>query len=333
MIRSHSPSVWRRVTAVVLGLAVGGVGLALSFRGVSWPGVMEALAHVRGGWLAAALLSSAGVGVLKAARWYRLFVPDQRGLEFLAVGTTLIVAQMINVVVPIHGGGEALRIGLIARRFPLSALRVSGTIVLEKLLDAASLGLLALAAAPVTAQHVGSPALSRLALAVAAGVLLASALAMRYRNPIRRRLSGWPRIAGWVDQVLSGFNALESGNLAWEPVMWTALVRCLSLVSLAAALQSMGLSVPLLGIVALDVLLNVSYLLPTPPALIGLVQYVTVLALGFFGIAGAPTVGAGIVVHLTVLAPYLLFGLPAGVYVWSFSLRRGSLGLPVDEGR
>lgn len=333
MTHRDAARIWRPLATVVLGLAVGGAGLALSFRGVSWPAVVDALRQVRGGWLALAALSSAGVAVLKAGRWYRLFVPDQRSLDLLAVMATLIVAQMVNVVVPIHGGGEALRIGLITRRFPVGALRVSGTIVLEKLLDAASLGLLGLAVAPVTAQLVGSPGLSRVVLLLVAGVLLASVLAMRYRNHIRRRFAQWPRFAGWVDQLMSGFNALGSRDIAWEPVAWTALVRCLSLVSLVAALQSTGLSVPLLGIVALDVLLNVSYLLPTPPALIGLVQYVTVLALGFFGITGAPTVGAGIVVHLTILAPYLLFGFPSGIYVWGFSLPRGSLGLPADEGR
>jgi len=307
---------------VVLGLAVGGAGLALSLRGVSWPALAQALRGVLPGWLALAVLASAGVAALKAARWYRLFVPHHRDLELAALGATLIVAQMVNVVVPIHGGGEALRIGLLTRRFPVGALRVSGTIVLEKLLDVGSLSLLGLVAAPVTAQLVGRPLLSRAALVAAGAALLALALAVRFRRGLRRRLRPWPRVAGWVDQLLSGFNALQSGDVAWEPVAWTAAVRCLSFVSLIAALSSTGVRLPLVGIVALDVLLNLSYLLPTPPALIGLVQAVTVLVLGFFGIAGVATVGAGMVLHLTVLAPYVVFGLPAGVYVWAFSLRQ-----------
>jgi len=320
--RARRPALWRQATTVVLGLGVGGAGLALSLRGVSWSSLVQALRGVQRGWLALAVLASAGVAVLKAARWWRLFLPHHRDLGFPALGAALIVAQMINVVVPIHGGGEALRIGLLTRRFSVSALRVSGTIVLEKLLDVGSLSFLGLIAAPVTAQLVGRPLLSQAALLTAGAALLTLALAVRFRHGLRCRLQRWPRVAGWVDQLLSGFNALQSRDLAWEPVAWTAAVRCLSFVSLIAALSSAGVRLPLVGIVALDVLLNLSYLLPTPPALIGLVQAVTVLVLGFFDIGGVATVGAGMVLHLTVLAPYLVFGFPAAVYVWAFSLHR-----------
>jgi uncharacterized membrane protein YbhN (UPF0104 family) len=328
---------WRQALTIVLALAVGGVGLFLSLRGVRWSAVLEALKGVRRGWLALAVLSSVGVAVLKATRWYRLFVPDQDSLAWRSVLATLILAQTVNVIVPIRGVGEALRVGMVTRRFPVSALRVGGTIVLEKSLDLASLSLLALAVAPISGQIVGEPILSTAILLLVGGGLLGMALAVRFRRELRDWMGRWPgrwpeKVSRLLDQLLQGFNALRSGDVAWEPVAWTAAVRCLSLASLLAALCSVGIPVPLLGIVVLHVLLNFSYLLPTPPAMIGLVQYVTILVLGFFGIARAEALGAGVVLNVTILSPFLLFGLPAWLYVWGFSPHRVGLRRAADDG-
>ena len=327
--REHVP-VWRQGMTVVLALAVGGLGLFLSLRGVRWAAVVEALKGVRREWLALAVVSSAGVAALKATRWYRLFVPDQDSLAWGSVLATLILAQTVNVMVPVRGLGEALRVGMVTRRFPVGALRVGGTIILEKSLDLASLSLLALAVAPISAQIVGEPILSTGILLLVGGGLVGMALAVRFRGRLRGWLGRWPglwpgpwpRVARPLEQLLKGFNALRSGDRAWEPVVWTAAVRCLSIVSLLAALRSVGIPVPLLGIVVLHVLLNFSYLLPTPPAMVGLVQYVTILVLGFFGVARAEALGAGVVLNLTIMSPYLLFGLPAWLYAWGFSPHR-----------
>lgn len=333
MSTGASPAAWRRVATVGLGLAVGAAGLALSLRGVRWPALVEALKGVERGWLALAVVCSAGVGVLKATRWYRLFVPDHGQVDWGSVVATLLLAQMVNVVVPVRGGGEALRIALLTRRFPVSVLRVGGTIVLEKLLDVASLSLLAVAVAPIAARIVDRPILSRAMLLLSAGAFLGLALGVRFRRELQGWLERWPGIARQLDQLLRGFNALRSGDWAWEPVAWTAAVRCLSFASLLAAVRSMGVRVPLLAAVALDVLLNLSFLLPTPPALIGLVQYASVLVLGLFGIPRAEALGAGVMLHLTILSPFLLFGLPAWVYVSGFSPRPGGMGRTAEEGR
>jgi hypothetical protein len=304
---------------IVIALAVGGLGLFLSLRGLRWSAVVGALEEVQRGWLALAVLSSVGVAVLKATRWYRLFVPDQDRLAWCSVLATLVLAQTVNVIVPIRGLGEALRVGMVTRRFPVSALRVGGTIVLEKWLDLASLSLLALAVAPVSVEVVGEQILSTAVLLLIGGGLVGMALMVRFRERLRRWLGRWPRVARLLEQLSEGFNALRSGDVAWEPVAWTGGVRCLSLVSLLAALRSVGIPVPLLGIILLHVLLNFSYLLPTPPGMIGLVQYVTILVLGFFGVARAEALGAGVVSNLVILSPFLLFGLPAWLYVWGFS--------------
>jgi uncharacterized membrane protein YbhN (UPF0104 family) len=199
---------------------------------------------------------------------------------------------------------------------------------------------LALAVAPVSVEVVGEQILSTAVLLLIGGGLVGMALMVRFRERLRRwvgrAVGPWPglgaKVAQLMDQLLRGFNALRSGDVAWEPVAWTGGVRCLSLVSLMAALRSVGIPVPLLGILVLHVMLNFSYLLPTPPAMIGLVQYVTILVLDFFGVARAEALGAGVVLNLTILSPFLLFGLPAWLYVWGVSPHRAGLGRAADDG-
>jgi hypothetical protein len=308
-----------RIVYIVLGLILGGLGLYFSLRDVQWPAVLEALTKVRWAWLILAVSSSIGVAVLKATRWYRLFAPDHRHLDWRSVLATLLLAQTVNVIVPVRGVGEALRIGVLTGRFSVSALRVSGTIVLEKFLDMLSLALLALVVTPITVRVLDRPILSKAFLLLIGTVCLGIVLTVRFQRVIKQWLTRWPIAERLLDQVLQGFNALQSSVMVGELGGWTLAVRGLSLVSLFAALRSTRVTVPLLGILALHILLNFSYLLPTPPGMIGLVQYVSVLVLGFFGVARPQTLGAGIILHLTILSPHLLLGLPAWAYVWSLA--------------
>lgn len=308
-----------RIAYVTLGLALGALGLYFSLRGVEWSAVLEALQDVRPAWLMLGISGSIGVAVLKATRWYRLFVPDHRDLEWRSVLATLILAQTVNVIVPVRGLGEALRIGVLTGRFSISALRVSGTIVLEKFLDMISLALLALVVAPITVRILDRPILLRISLLLIGIACLGIVLTVRFQATLKKWFARWPIVARLLGQVLQGFNALQSSAMVGELAGWTLAIRGLSLISLSAALRSTRVTAPLLAILVLHILLNFSYLLPTPPGLIGLVQYVSVLVLGFFDVARAQTLGAGIILHLTILSPHLLLSLPAWAYVWSLA--------------
>ncbi len=294
---------------------IGGLGLYLSLRGVNWDTVSTTLQAVRPGWLTLAVAGVVGVALLKATRWYYLFTPDHRTLDWWSLLSILILAQVVNIAVPIRGGGEILRIGSATRRFPVSALRIGGTIVVEKLVDLLALGLIALIVTPLIAQITGQPIFSIALWLLAAGMLLGIALAVRFRRPLWNLLSRWPVAACFLDQLLKGFSVLRSTASICKLVGWTTAIWALSLASLFWTLRATHVAIPFWGVLMLLLLLNLGNFLPTPPGLIGLVQYMCVLVLTSLGIARDQTLGTSIVLHLVLVLPLLLLAFPAWMRV------------------
>jgi uncharacterized membrane protein YbhN (UPF0104 family) len=322
VIQPSGPGRWRQIAYVGLGLIVGGLGLFLALDEVDGEAVLTALRGVRAGWLLLAVLGVVLVALLKAARWYWLFTPNHQAVDWRALLTILLLAQVSNVAVPIRGVGEMLRVGLTVRRFPVSVLRVGGTIVVEKLVDLLALGGIALVSAPVLGQLLGPLALTVTWWLVAVGVLVLLLASILWLAPWRacgeRGRSGW--LGRWhfatrhLDQLSSGFAALRSRAAVWELTGWTVAVWALSLGSLVCTLQATAVSVPVWGGVLLLLLLHLGFLLPTPPGLIGLVQYVCVRVLTFFDVPRSQAFGTGIVLHLVLVVPLVL----CAVLAWFF---------------
>jgi uncharacterized protein (TIRG00374 family) len=305
---------WRQIVYVSLGLAVGGLGLFLALDEVDGDAVLTALRGVRAEWLLLAVLGVVLVALFKAARWYRLFTPDHQAIDWRALLTILLLAQVSNVAVPIRGVGEMLRVGLTVRRFPVSALRVGGTIVVEKLVDLLALGGIALVSAPVLGKIVGPKALTVTRWLLAASVLVLLLLSIPRLAPWRARgersrtswLGRWLLATRHLDQLSSGFAALRSSAAVWELTGWTVAVWAFSLGSLVCTLQATAVSVPIWGGVMLLLLLHLGFLLPTPPGLIGLVQYVCVTVLTGFDVPRSQAFGTGVVLHLVLVVPLVL---------------------------
>jgi uncharacterized membrane protein YbhN (UPF0104 family) len=297
-----------------VGLVVGGVSLYLALDDVDGHAVLAAMHGLRAGWLILGVLGVILVALFKAARWYRLFAPHHQALDWHALLTILLVAQVSNVVLPLRGVGETLRVGLTARRFSISALRVGGTIVTEKLMDLLALGGMFLVSAPALDRVLGRSGLTARWWFLGAGLVLLLLAALSWVAPWRacgeRSRTSW--LGRWLlatrhlDQLSSGFAALHSRAVRWELAGWTVAVWALSLASLMCALQASAVSIPIWGGVLLLLLLHLGFLLPTPPGLIGLVQYVCVQVLTFFDVSRSQAFGAGVVLHLVLVVPLLL---------------------------
>jgi len=314
-LKQGSVGGWRQVAYAGAGLMLGGLGLYLSLRDVEWNTVWETLRAVRPVWLILAVVCVVGVAWLKAMRWYSLFTPNDRHLDGWSLAAILILAQVVNIVVPLRGSGEMLRIGWVTRRYSINALQVGGTLVVEKLTDLLVLLGIALAVLPWVAQIVGRTVFIFALWLLVAGVLIMTAVVVRFRGAFADRLGRWPLAARYLDQVFGGFSALRSVNSTWELTGWTLAVWVLSFASLFGTLQAAQIAIPVEGGGVLLLLLYLSFLLPTPPGLIGLVQYVCVLVLTFFGVTRDRALGAGIVLHLVLVLPLLALAFPAWLYV------------------
>jgi len=313
--RGESKKVWRRALYVLAALALGGLGLVFSLREVDWTVVAQTLRTIRPMWLAWALLGTLGVVVVKAARWYRLLSVERSMGDWWSSLSILVLAQAVNIAVPVRGGGEALRVGLMARRFPVKMLEVGGTVVVEKVADFLALGLIGLIIVPSAAQMVEKPAVLSLLWLAGLGGLLTIVVLVRIRGSLHKWLSRWPTARRLVDQLLRGFGMVRSTSSVWELVVWTAAVWGLSSGSLYAVLQATRVTPPLWGVLALILLLHASFVLPTAPGLVGVVQTVCILVLGFFGFSRGRALGVSVVVHAVLVLPLIVLALPAWLYV------------------
>ncbi len=174
----------RRVGLSVLGLGVSAIAVWLCVRSVDVREVAHQLANADGGPILAFLVVLATQTVVRAARW-SLLLP-RRDAQRIAIRRTLpplLVGYLGNAVLPARLG-EPVRAVLVARREGLPAAATFGSVVLERVIDSATVALLVLPAAWAA----GAPSwIVQVAAisAVAAGALLAVLSFVGLAGPVR----------------------------------------------------------------------------------------------------------------------------------------------------
>jgi hypothetical protein len=303
------------------GLMVGGAALYVSLRDVAWDTLVHSFEGVRWLWLAAAVIVSMTVAFLKAVRWHRLLVPDLRNMPWSLTFAVLILSHTLNLLVPVRGLGETARVGLLAQKTDGHALRIGGTLILEKFLDVLSLVVLAVILSPMLVEMIDPVWISR--LLIVTGVMgVGLLLIVRFQRSVRVGLRRWPTLSTWLHKLLSGLDAVKSQARIGELAGWTIAIRAVSAVSLLFALRAARLSLPLRGLLTLDILFNLSFLLPAPPGMIGVIQYIAILVLGLFDIRRTQALVAGVLLNIVIVSPVLLLTVPSWFRVMMTARRR-----------
>lgn len=303
----------RQKTQLGLRILIGVFLLWLAFRGVSLAKIGELFSQVNYIYIVLALAALLVSGMVKAWRWRLLFHPDENQLRFSKVWRILMMGQMVNILIPARFG-EVTRVYLMNQIEDRSAVRVLGTIGIEKLLDVSILisltailpllmplpdwlhapsrvlviaGIIALLVMFSVAYHRSS--LSRIA------IFLTSFLPAMYRTMILSQLEG----------ALESLSALRHRRINlklsfWSVVAWLASSLVNYLVFLA-----LGLSLPFIASVFLLLVLHVGIAVPSSPGKIGVFHYLCLLALSVF------SVDRGIALGYSTILYILAFGTPS----------------------
>ncbi len=314
-------AVWRRWALSVL---VGGLCLWFSLRGLDLTALGAALLRARGGWLAAALGAVLLVALLKAARWHLLYPPAARLVNWRKIFPTLMIAQMLNVVIPLRVG-ELARIGLMAQD-GVSAGATLSTIVVEKSLDLLTVGALVGAFAPLTLLPEWLPATAGLNMALTgAGILGMLLLAWRYRAALKTlavrlvEFRGWlparwrERLVRLLNDMLEGLGALHTWRNALPVLLFTTLSWVTSVATMVCMLAAFDFPARWQTALVLSLAIYLSNLVPLPPGLVGVVSAVTVVTLGWFGLPRLETAALGVALNVVLVGPLVLLG---GAAVW-----------------
>lgn len=254
-------------------------------------------------WLALALLVIAGNFVLRGWRWHEIMrYANVAHRTRDAFGLTL-VGYMGNNVLPARGG-ELLKIGLLGPRSDARRREILGTVVVERVLDAAVLA--ALFAVLTWAGVQGSPRGRGLATAVAA-VLAAGALALAAYLRLRRR-GRFERFAMTIRPVARA-SKLFARPRGIALAVLSLLIWCLDGVTFLMIAHSVDVDLAVLPAVAVVALASLVAAIPAAPGYVGTFDAGILFGLHAAGVKGADAVGVLLLTRFMLFVPVTVAGL------------------------
>ncbi len=127
----------KKTLKIVLALSLGGVFLWLAFRNVHLEELWEYAQNISYGWILPLALTSLASHCLRAERWRLLIEHDKKDLSRVTLISGVMTGYLLNIVGPRLG--EVTRPVYVAKRENLSSSKLMGTIVLERIIDLATM--------------------------------------------------------------------------------------------------------------------------------------------------------------------------------------------------
>ncbi len=253
--------------------------------------------------LAAATATYAVVTAIRGWRWHAILRHAQIAHRGSDAGALVAVGYMGNTVLPARGG-EILRVILMAQRSDANKREILGSIVSERLLDAAVL--LVLFATMTFAGAAPSGLGNRLALAclIGAAALIAAAWAT-----LRIRRSGrLDRVASAIRPFLRASRPLASstgfGLLVVTGVLWGLEVAVFWLVG-----QAVNIDVTLVEGAFLVVLTSFVMSIPAAPGYVGTFDAALLFGLTGYGVVGGQALAFALLWRFVLFVPITVLGL------------------------
>lgn len=127
----------KRTLKITAALLIGGVFLWLAFRNVRLSEVWNHIQNIHLTWVIPFAVVGLLSHVLRAERWRLLIKQDKEHLSRITLISGVLTGYLLNIVGPRLG--EVARPVYVARQEGLSASKLMGTIVLERIIDVATM--------------------------------------------------------------------------------------------------------------------------------------------------------------------------------------------------
>ncbi len=328
----HSPRARRAVLAMV-GLVISAIALIVVGRSVDLAQTGRILASAAPGPLIIALAVLFLGLAIRLFRWLVLLPPRRDGSRVGARNLLpiLVVGYLGNAVLPARLG-EVLRSFLAAQREQVAFGGALGSVLLERVVDTATLAVLAF----VAAAGLGAAGwiVQGTGLIAGAGVIIVIVLATWGFRPFVRLLEQFARIAVLRPVVTSLMARLEqfvywSGGAHRRQALAIAVVLSLgawlgdaTMVWLVG--QSVGVALPPLGAVLVLAITALATAIPSAPAYVGTFELAAVAAAGAVGVQPTDALALAVLAHGLTLLPTVTLG-PIALAGMGGGLRRMSL--------
>lgn len=310
----------RKALSWALSIAVSGVLLYFSLRGVAWAHVWSIIAAAQWRYIAAAGGITSCSFFMRAVRW-RILLNAEADFDILTVFWANMAGYLGNSFLPARAG-EVVRSLLISSRSALSKTYVLTTALSERLMDVIALVLWSsVVLLGVKTKPQWMTGLSR-SMALAAGLGAAAIFVVPHTgNLVETILRRIPmpagirtRLIGFAEQILLGLRAFHdwrrlAGFVFLTVVIWMADACCVMV-----GARGLGLTIPFPVAMLLLTAMGLGSALPSTPGYVGVYQFVAVTVLVPFGIGRDGALAYILVAQAMSYVAVLLYGLP-GLYL------------------
>lgn len=328
----------RRLVLALVGLAASAVALYLAVRSVDLAATVGAIAAASLAPLLAAVVLLFVSMVLRSWRWQRLLPVAPPVRRILPV---LLVGYLGNAVLPARLG-EPIRSYLLARREGLSSAGVFGTSILERIVDLATLALMAF----VATLAIGAPSWLTQLTGAAAGVAWAvlAVLVFVGMGPLLRllhRLVGPApdgavgRLLGPLERFAVGVAGQARGASVGQAVAISVPIWLTDSTTCWLVARSLGID---LGPAETLIVVAVGALgtsIPSAPGYVGTFELAVSSAAGALGVPAVQALALAVLLHAITLLPLAIAGAVSllmlgsgglGTLARATELERGSRG-------
>ena len=309
-----------RLLIVIVGFALSAVAIVVLLRSIDLAEALRALGRARGGWLAAAFLTTTVGYYLRAIRWREILSPRARPTVGRLFGVTMIGFLAINVL-PARLG-ELVRAYVLARTERIRTATVLGSVAVERILDVAALVLfwaLSLPFAPFPDWFRWSGYLL-IASGAALTIVLWRMQAAHHRDEAWGAwlVSRLPRTlrepaASAIGSFGAGLHVFRSPGALIRAGVWTLAMWVVAGIVFLQVGASLGLDLPVWSIFLLSFVVCLGISLPSSPGFIGVMEGACVVGLALLGVRGPEALAFALLYHMTQIAPLVVLGTYYGV--------------------
>ena len=307
---------WKRLLAILVGLAVSSGFVVLMISGIDLARVIDEIRQVDVAVLSLTLVTSFAGFLAMATRSAVLLRPLHAYRPF-QLFKSVLVSYAGNNVLPLRMG-ELLRIDYLARHGRCPHTSCLAVLAVERLLDLSCLVLLFFGLLPLVVVEMPSAS----APGIVGAIVVASLVGLAWIGSDRQRfvkLSG--QLTSWLGEGVSrwitskaarfaeGLGALTKPTrvvaaigLSW--VYWLA-----GITGLGIALAAFDIDLPWYAPAVVIVFITFGVALPSAPAFIGTFHYFAMLALTLMGVDQERAVSFAVVIHAFGMVPFTLLGI------------------------
>ena len=318
-----------KVLSLLVAVAIAGVLLYYSVRGIDWRQVGTTIAHASPGLLLLCAAMLTATLFLRAVRW-RILLNAEAAVGVATAFWATAAGLFANNFLPARGG-ELVRTFIISARSTLTTPYVLATAIAERIADAIALAVvsaLVLAVLPNPAgwlAHAARP----FAIAGFAGAAVIAALPFvgRFvtprleRAPIPESLRA--RLLHAFEEGLRGMRAFHDAGRLTAFLGLTAIIWSIDAAGTVVGAAALGLAVPLPVAFLLIASLGVASALPSTPGYVGIYQFVAVSILTPFGFSRINAIAYILVAQALF---YIVIGFWGVLGLWQYRSTR-----PIDR--